>query len=173
LYDIEADPNETTDLSGKHSDVVERLEKAFVETRTVEPNFPSKLYDSRSRRDPSFGNSEIKSKLGPFGTLMKLEIEFVDKNRTYFQQNIVKEKYMARVTSVNNIKLTTPFTMQYVFTGDEEQRKEAANFLKGRTYKFEGYESIYEMGPPYGWRPGSQFYYSIRKRLILRFPTKE
>lgn len=49
LYDIEADPNETTDLSGKHGDVVERLEKAFVETRTVEPDFPSKTYDTSSK----------------------------------------------------------------------------------------------------------------------------
>ena len=45
LYDIEADRSEAHDLARQHPEVVERLEKAFIETRTAEPDFPSPLYD--------------------------------------------------------------------------------------------------------------------------------
>ena len=45
LYDVEADRNETKDLAAENPEVVERLEKAFLKTRTVEPDFPSPLYD--------------------------------------------------------------------------------------------------------------------------------
>ncbi len=46
LYDLDADRNETTNLAAQHPEVVERLEKAFIETRTIEPDFPLPLYDS-------------------------------------------------------------------------------------------------------------------------------
>ena len=49
LYDIAADRNETNDLAAEHQDVVERLEKAFIETRLVEPDFPSPTYDAVTR----------------------------------------------------------------------------------------------------------------------------
>ena len=39
LYDIEADPNETKNLAVQHLDTVKRLEKAWLKTRTVEPDF--------------------------------------------------------------------------------------------------------------------------------------
>ena len=50
LYDLAKDRNETTDLAAKHPEIVKRLEKAFVETRTAEPDFPSPLYDSSSKQ---------------------------------------------------------------------------------------------------------------------------
>ena len=45
LYDIEADRSEANDLAKQHPEIVERLEKAFIETRIAEPDFPSPLYD--------------------------------------------------------------------------------------------------------------------------------
>ncbi|NNE00012.1 MAG: sulfatase-like hydrolase/transferase, partial [Pirellulaceae bacterium] len=45
LYDLEADRNETTDLASQNVEIVKRLEAAFVDTRTVEPDFPNRLYD--------------------------------------------------------------------------------------------------------------------------------
>ena len=49
LYDLETDRNEKTDLAEKHPEIVENLEQAFIKTRTVEPDFPSPIYDSVSR----------------------------------------------------------------------------------------------------------------------------
>jgi arylsulfatase len=46
LYDLDADRNETTNLAAQQPEVVGRLEKAFIETRTIEPDFPLPLYDS-------------------------------------------------------------------------------------------------------------------------------
>jgi arylsulfatase len=45
LYNIAEDPSETKDLSKSHPEIVKRLEKAFINDRTVEPNFPLKAYD--------------------------------------------------------------------------------------------------------------------------------
>lgn len=50
LYDLEADPAESHDLAGQHPEIVERLQRAFVETRRVEADFPMPLYDELSRR---------------------------------------------------------------------------------------------------------------------------
>jgi arylsulfatase len=45
LYDLVLDRNETTDLASQHPDIVQRLEKAYLNTRTVEPDFPLPFYD--------------------------------------------------------------------------------------------------------------------------------
>jgi len=45
LYDLEADRAEQNDLASEHPEIVERLKKAFIDTRIVEPDFPSPLYD--------------------------------------------------------------------------------------------------------------------------------
>jgi hypothetical protein len=45
LYDIEADRAEAHDLAATHPEIVQRLEAALLKTRTVEPDFPNKLYD--------------------------------------------------------------------------------------------------------------------------------
>ncbi len=47
LYDLESDRNETNNVAGDNPEIVERLEKAFLKTRTAEPDFPSPLYDAK------------------------------------------------------------------------------------------------------------------------------
>jgi len=49
LYDLAADTAEAYDLADTHPEIVDRLETAFLETRTVEPDFPNKVYDSQTR----------------------------------------------------------------------------------------------------------------------------
>jgi arylsulfatase len=45
LYDLDADPAEAHDLASKHPDVVRHLERAWLQTRTAEPDFPIPLID--------------------------------------------------------------------------------------------------------------------------------
>lgn len=45
LYDIESDRAEAYDLASTHPEIVQRLEAALLKSRTVEPDFPNKLYD--------------------------------------------------------------------------------------------------------------------------------
>ena len=47
LYNIEVDANETNDLADQYPKIVERLEAAFVATRTPEPDFPQPFYDNK------------------------------------------------------------------------------------------------------------------------------
>jgi len=47
LYNLETDRNETTDLAAKHPEIVERLSKQWLETRTVQPNFPIPYLDNQ------------------------------------------------------------------------------------------------------------------------------
>lgn len=47
LYDIEHDKEERTNIAAKHADVIERLEAAYLKTRTVEPDFPVPFYDNQ------------------------------------------------------------------------------------------------------------------------------
>lgn len=49
LYNIDVDRAEANDLAAEHPEIVERLEKAFIATRAVEPDFPSPLYDPLSQ----------------------------------------------------------------------------------------------------------------------------
>jgi len=46
LYDLANDPGETNDLAGSRPEIVRQLEKAFIDNRTVEPDFPNKVYDA-------------------------------------------------------------------------------------------------------------------------------
>lgn len=46
LYDIDADPNETTDLSAKEPKLLKRLVNKMKSMRTPTPNWPDKEYDS-------------------------------------------------------------------------------------------------------------------------------
>ena len=45
LYDLAADPAETTDVAADHPEVVARAEALFREARTPNPTFPQPLYD--------------------------------------------------------------------------------------------------------------------------------
>ena len=100
-----------------------------------------------------------------FGKVMSLEIEFVDKARTYFDQNIRKEQWAARVLAVDGKKLDKPITMTYL-AGDER-------FEKNRRYQLLGYEDVYGFGAPQGWHPGAaQFNYNIHHQLILKRPKQ-
>jgi arylsulfatase A len=45
LYDLSTDISEVNDVAKDHADVVQRLEAAFLATRTVEPDFPNPVYD--------------------------------------------------------------------------------------------------------------------------------
>ncbi|WP_182865192.1 arylsulfatase [Rhodopirellula sp. JC639] len=45
LYNLADDAAETNDLAKEHPEIVKRLEQAFINDRTVEPNFPLKIYD--------------------------------------------------------------------------------------------------------------------------------
>ncbi|MFK7910959.1 MAG: arylsulfatase [Akkermansiaceae bacterium] len=47
LYDLEEDSAEKNDLSAKHPDVVKRLEKMWLATRTVESDFPVPIVDKK------------------------------------------------------------------------------------------------------------------------------
>ena len=49
LYDLVSDAAEAHDLAKTHPEIVARLESAFLETRTVEADFPNKIYDSQTR----------------------------------------------------------------------------------------------------------------------------
>ena len=47
LYNIADDPAEANDLAKSHPEIVKRLELAFINDRTFEPDFPMKIYDER------------------------------------------------------------------------------------------------------------------------------
>lgn len=47
LYDLEADKEEKNNLAGQHPEIVERLEKAWLETRTIEPDFAIPMVDGK------------------------------------------------------------------------------------------------------------------------------
>ncbi len=49
LYDLKADRNETTNLASTHPDIVKRLESNYLANRTVEADFPNRIYDSLTR----------------------------------------------------------------------------------------------------------------------------
>ncbi|MCD0462252.1 arylsulfatase [Roseiconus lacunae] len=48
LYDLSADRAESTDLAKRHPEIVARLEQAFLQDRTVEPDFPMPIYDEQT-----------------------------------------------------------------------------------------------------------------------------
>lgn len=47
LYNIETDREERHDLAAEHPEIVARLEKAWLETRTIEPDFPVPMVDEK------------------------------------------------------------------------------------------------------------------------------
>jgi len=49
LFNIADDPGEQKNLASEHPDIVLRLEQDFVSARTVEPDFPTPLYDNAGK----------------------------------------------------------------------------------------------------------------------------
>jgi arylsulfatase A-like enzyme len=47
LYDLDVDPNEKNNLAKNHPEMVQRLEKMWLKTRTVEPDFPLPIVDKK------------------------------------------------------------------------------------------------------------------------------
>jgi arylsulfatase A len=47
LYDLKADPNETTDVAAKHPDVLKKLEARMVEQHTPSKDFPLQAIDTK------------------------------------------------------------------------------------------------------------------------------
>jgi arylsulfatase A len=47
LYDLKADPNETTDVAAKHPDVVKKLEQRMAEQHTPNKDFPLQAIDTK------------------------------------------------------------------------------------------------------------------------------
>lgn len=47
LYDLVADPEESNDLAKKHPERVQKLEMKWLDTRTVELDFPVPMVDEK------------------------------------------------------------------------------------------------------------------------------
>ena len=48
LYNLVNDQNETNDLASTNPEIVKRLESSYETNRTIEPDFPNKVYDARA-----------------------------------------------------------------------------------------------------------------------------
>ena len=80
--------------------------------------------------------------------------------------------------SVNGVALNNAVRIEYMLTEryedwDANDTSKRKSVEQGKTYNLEGYENLYSFGPPSGWELGGQFNYSLRNRLILRFPRDE
>ena len=49
LYDLDEDRSESKDLSAQHPEIVDRLERAWLETRTIESDFPLPKVDGKTK----------------------------------------------------------------------------------------------------------------------------
>ena len=105
----------------------------------------------------------IRPLVGPsFGQVCVVEVEFVEKENSYIEQNIIKEPWLAKVITVNGQKLESPVVIEY--------RLEAGSTVtKGKKYEFKAYEDIYKLGSPRGWdEMVAQIDYHIRHRIFLK-----
>ena len=99
-----------------------------------------------------------------FGTKITIEATFTPKNRTYFEQNLIKTQYMLQVIKVNGKALNEPKRIEYRWEED-------ASVEEGKVYELEAYESLYPMGDPREWNEfPSQIDYHINTYLIIRKP---
>jgi len=110
-----------------------------------------------------FGAEPVKPLIGDqFGQVLTLEVEFVDKSNSYFDQNIAEAQWNAKVFKIDGKVLDSPIVFEY--------RAEKDDFQKGVRYQLQGYEEIYSLGTPKAWDPMTQINYHIRHRLHLRVP---
>jgi hypothetical protein len=113
--------------------------------------------------DVTFAQGQVvKPRVGSsFGEVLTVEVEFVEKRRTYIEQNIVKEPWLAKVVSVNGVELETPVIIEYILI--------EGTVNKGIKYSFLAFEDIYRLGSPRGWSEEvSQIDYHLRQRLFLK-----
>jgi len=66
-----------------------------------------------------------------FGTVVSLEVEFVEKPNTYIDQNLIKTPFLARILVVNGEPLKTPVNTEYI--------SDYTQFEKNRRYHLKGY----------------------------------
>ena len=48
LYNIDSDRNETKDVASEHPEIIQRLEKNWLKTRTTEPDFKLPRFDKKN-----------------------------------------------------------------------------------------------------------------------------
>ena len=95
-----------------------------------------------------------------FGEIITATIEFVEKPKTYYAQNIVKAKSFAKVKAVNGKTLDEPIIMEYRCAGE---------FTQGVTYTLKTYEDIESSGVNREWDGViRQFNYRISHFLRLK-----
>jgi hypothetical protein len=109
---------------------------------------------------PAYTRSVVRCNLCA-SEVLTVEVEFVEKRRTYIEQNIVKEPWLAKVVSVNGVELETPVIIEYILI--------EGTVNKGIKYSFLAFEDIYRLGSPRGWSEEvSQIDYHLRQRLFLK-----
>lgn len=110
----------------------------------------------------------IKPILGQsFGEILSVDVEFIEKGNTYFEQNVVESPFLAKIAAVNGVNLKEPIIIEYVV--DKHLFEEAPCFKTGVKYSLKCYEDIYSMGNPIDWSTTpNQFNYEIHHRIFLR-----
>jgi hypothetical protein len=120
---------------------------------------------------PLFGEDEaIKPMVGSsFGKVMVVEVQFVEKENTYYQQNIVDEPWLAKVISINGTKLKEPVVIEYLIRDDKEKK-----YANKQIYEFLAYEDIESIGTPHKWtEEAQQIPYMFRQRLVMQEMTRK
>ena len=73
-----------------------------------------------------------------FGEVFDVTIEFIEKPRTYYAQNLVKADWFAKVKAVNGKALKDPVVIEYRCAGQK--------FKKGETMTLRAFEDIESFG---------------------------
>ena len=113
-------------------------------------------------------NKVIKPKVAQsFGEVVTVEVEFIEKENSFIEQNLIKEPWLAKVISVNGAILKDPVVIEYVLV-------EGIEVKKGQTRKFMAYEDIYKLGAPRGWNEEvAKIDYPMCHRLFLNPPRNK
>ncbi|MFK7767126.1 MAG: sulfatase-like hydrolase/transferase [Mariniblastus sp.] len=102
LYDLDKDPTESNDLASEFPDVVLEMEKAFLENRTVNENFPVPLYDKlQPDQEPSSGKKQSAKPFSQNSLAWKLWSGklFSDYQKTARRRTLLMEMRTAQVAS--------------------------------------------------------------------------
>jgi hypothetical protein len=117
----------------------------------------------------SFGQEAVRPRVATeFGVPVTIQAEFIEKENSYYAQNMVPEPFALEVSAVNGVKLEKTVTIEYKFRATEEGRKHIEK--TGTTVSLEAYESVYES--PFGgpWlKKGEQGHnFALINRLYIR-----